>query len=101
MIPSKREFAQEKRRPSRAMIILLYNLPILAQAKENTPSLLDGYVEVPFAWIGAVVGVPITYALGSRRALLAAMFSYCFYTGSYVGATFDPDSAEAYDGLQV
>ena len=45
------------------MIILLYNLPILAQAKDNTPSLLDGYVEVPFAWIGAVVGVLVMVGL--------------------------------------
>ncbi|MEC9400703.1 MAG: hypothetical protein VYE40_12660 [Myxococcota bacterium] len=45
------------------MIILLYNLPILAQAQESTPSLLDGYVEVPFAWIGAVVGVLVMVGL--------------------------------------
>ena len=39
------------------MVTLLYNLPLLAQAATGEPSMLDGYVEVPFAWIGAVVGV--------------------------------------------
>ena len=45
------------------MVTLLYNLPLLAQAATGEPSMLDGYVEVPFAWIGAVVGVIVMAGL--------------------------------------